>query len=100
MVTGRYYDTATPLSNGLVLFVGGYDSNDSQLASAELYDPASGTFTSTGTMTVARSAHTTTLLPNGTVLITSGDNNDTIQVYASAELYEQPSGSPIRSHAC
>ena len=45
MATGRYNDTATLLSNGKVLVTGGADPSGSPLSSAELYDPASNTWT-------------------------------------------------------
>ena len=48
MSTNRYFHTATLLPNGKVLIAGGY--NDSPHSSAELYDPATGTWTATGAM--------------------------------------------------
>ena len=63
--------TATLLPIGKVLVAGG--SNGSDLSSAELYDPASGTWTATGSLGTARSFHTATLLPNGKVLVAGGE---------------------------
>jgi hypothetical protein len=61
-------------------------------ASAELYDPASGTWTTTGSLTTARQGHTATLLPGGLVLVAGGfDSNFT--VLSSAELYDPANGS-------
>jgi hypothetical protein len=57
--------TATLLPNGKVLIAGGADSSPALLSSAELYDPASGTWRATGALNTARDFHTVTLLPNG-----------------------------------
>src|SRR5438105_13868270 len=62
--TARHGHTATLLPNGKVLVAGGF--NGSALASAELYDPASGGWTATGSLITARHSHTATMLPNGT----------------------------------
>ena len=75
------------LPNGKVLLAGG--SNGGALASAELYDPASGTWTATGSLGTAR--HTATLLPTGKVLVAGGSNSSGF--LASAELYDPASGT-------
>ncbi|HEY5472922.1 MAG TPA: kelch repeat-containing protein, partial [Candidatus Limnocylindrales bacterium] len=61
MASARGIHTATLLSGGRVLIAGGYNGL-ATLASAELYDPKSGTFSPTGSMTTARVYHTATLL--------------------------------------
>jgi hypothetical protein len=68
LATARLEHTATLLPNGKVLVAGGY-TGTTYLASAELYDPASGTWTATGSLVTARGIHTATLLPNGKVLV-------------------------------
>jgi WD40 repeat protein len=93
MTTGRQFATATLLPNGLVLVTGGYGcaAAGCYLASAELYNPATGTFALTGNMTTSRVAHTATLLPNGLVLVAGGIGSEGL--WASAELYDPATGS-------
>ena len=97
----RAYHTATLLPNGKVLVAGGSYNNGSIIfnrdvvtASAQLYDPASATWTDTGSMTSPRTGHTATLLPNGKVLVTGGYLMDSIGYHslASAELYDPATG--------
>ena len=88
--TARASHTSTVLNNGMVLIAGGYNGNI--LASAELYDPASRTFTSTGSLNNARIYHTATLLNNGKVLIVGGSDNNG-NILAGAELYNPATGT-------
>ena len=77
-----------------MLVTGGYISgygDVSVLASTELYDPASGTWSATGSLNTARLAHTATLLSNGKVLVAGG--GDFHSGLASAELYAPASGT-------
>jgi N-acetylneuraminic acid mutarotase len=90
ITTARAFQTATLLNNGKVLIAGG-QGNNGYLASAELYDPASNTWTSAGSMATARFLHTATLLNNGKVLIVGGFGNSGF--LASAELYDPISNS-------
>jgi N-acetylneuraminic acid mutarotase len=94
MTAARAGATTTLLSNGKVLVAGGYFIDGAgatvPLATAELYDPASGTFSATGSLANARYNHTATLLADGRVLIAGGAGNDV--ALASAELYDQATG--------
>ena len=72
--TARSVHTATLLPNGKVLVAGGLNTAASanSIAIAELYDPATNTWSPAGTMATARYAHTATLLPTGKVLVIGG----------------------------
>jgi len=83
--------TATVLQNGQVLVAGGVEAgvNMTVTSGAELYNPATGTWTPTGSMTTARFGHTATLLPNGQVLAAGG----ALFAGSSAELYDPAAGT-------
>ena len=90
--TAREDHTATLLNNGKVLLAGGFDGSNSASATAELYDPAAGTFSATGNLNTAREYHTATLLNNGKVLIVGGFDS-TNSATANAELYDPVAGT-------
>jgi hypothetical protein len=83
--------TLTALPNGQVLAAGGANYNWAPLATAELYTPATGTWTLTGSLHTARYYATATLLSNGQVLAAGGDGR--VGPLASAELYTPATGT-------
>jgi hypothetical protein len=91
---GRGYHTATLLPNGKVLVVAGSQSNHI-LASAELYDPRTRTWSPAGTLRMARSLQTATLLNSGKVLVVGGSPIQPMYLgsLATAELYDPQTNS-------
>jgi galactose oxidase-like protein len=81
--------TETRLQNGMVLVAGGTDGGT--LNSAELYNPATGVFTPTGSLIHARYDHTATLLNDGTVLIVGGFSSGDVR--QDNEIYNPATGT-------
>jgi N-acetylneuraminic acid mutarotase len=91
MAVGRVAPTATLLQNGKVLVAGGYGQlggGTGVVSSAELYDPATNSWSAAGILATARYVHTATLLASGKVLVTGGYNNLSGLTLSSAELYD------------
>jgi hypothetical protein len=94
----RISHTATLLPDGKVLIVGGsgfFGTEPFSLKEAELFNPATETFSATGSLSVARARHTATLLNNGTVLI-AGGLNEGGGSDRTAEIYDPATGSFTR----
>jgi hypothetical protein len=102
----RVFHTATLLQNGKVLVAGGFVfptipaglpnftpvPSPFRLSSSELYDPATGTWSPTGSLAATHAEHTATLLPNGKVLIGGGTSDD-FSIVHNAELYDPAAGT-------
>jgi CSLREA domain-containing protein len=105
----RKNHTATLLADGTVLIAGGRGENDlaPRFDSAEIYDPATGTFSYTGSMNEGRDLHSATRLHNGMVLVAGGGCCGFSSI-GSAEVYDPSQGifrttgsmlTPRRGHA-
>jgi hypothetical protein len=94
MTATRFSHTATLLSNGKVLISGGSTkgnfAGEASLASAEIFDAATGKFASTGSMAIARADHTATLLNDGTVLVSGGDPDNIMNLVTGTSIGSLP----------
>jgi trimeric autotransporter adhesin len=90
MTTPRYLDSVTLLNSGEVLLAGGLDSGGT-VPSAELYNPTTEAFASTGSLITPRSQHTGTLLNDGMVLLAGGLGDIEIAL-TNTELYNPAAG--------
>ncbi|MFE8600190.1 Kelch repeat-containing protein [Archangium violaceum] len=100
LIGGRESHTATLLPSGKVLVAGGYHPlgtdgwGSPYLATAELYDPGTGTWSPTGPLIQGRRGHTATLLPSGKVLVVGGSGDASSGgVSGTAELYDPETGT-------
>ncbi len=89
----------TPVVLDGVLLLGGADNTlipsgyHTTLATAEIYDPATGSFSPTGSMASARLGATVTALDNGEILVAGGHNAFSNRPLFSAELYDVKTGT-------
>lgn len=86
----QYGTTSTLLNDGRVLIAGG-SVGPTATAVVELYDPATGAFTATDSLSSTRQEHTATLLPDGNVLIAGGRNES--QHLNTAEIFDPVAGT-------
>ena len=95
LTSPRVFHTATLLADGRVLVVGGANVTFEGLffsTTAEVYDPESGTWSSTGEMNDTRAFHSTARLPDGKVLVvggvsdTDGDVDLVVKRYKNCDL--------------
>jgi hypothetical protein len=95
LVTPRFLHSATRLQSGKVLLAGGktpmFGDYFLPTTSAEIYDPATGLFTATGSLHGARAGHTATLLANGKVLIFGGEVGG--EVSHAIQTYDPATGT-------
>lgn len=89
LAQGRSGHTLTPLNDGTMLVVGGKDASG-YVATAEIFDPATGSSTVASGLLVARAGHTATALLDGRVLIVGGENSG--GPVGTAEVYDQKTG--------
>ena len=97
MTISREDHSTVLLNNGQVLAIGGttVDFNGVTVASTELYDPATGAWTATGSMLQGRERFTATLLQNGQLLVAGGDYYDGVNAgfLTECELYDSAVGT-------
>ncbi len=91
-----------PRVNKVLIVGGAANGDDNQHSSAELYDPATGRFSQTGSMHVPRSCFNAVLLRDGSVLVMGGASGGEFpnpNLEASAEIYDPGIGrfTPVGS---
>jgi Ca2+-binding RTX toxin-like protein len=103
MTTARWLAVAAPLPDGRALVAGGSDGSGNSLSSAEVFDPATNSFTSAGigSMSVQRSLAAAAPLPDGRVLVTGGGYSaahpPVSLTHSSAEVFNPATGTFSRA---
>jgi hypothetical protein len=92
MSTARTWHQSHQIAKGNVLVLGGVDANGNYLASADLYNYKTNTFSPTGSMTTPRALPTGTWLSGQGELLVTGGFNSTGSL-GSAELYNAAAGT-------
>lgn len=98
----RYAPAVTLLSSGDVLMAGGYNGGccsgpAGTFNTAEIYNRASNSWTSTGNMAERRLGHTAALLTSGKVLVAGGTIRDPVLPLNSAEIYDPATHTWLRT---
>ena len=106
MANVRWSHTATLLPDGRVLVAGGFQGAAGPNAqpvtdTAEIYDPATGTWTAVAPLNVRRALHSAALLPDGRVLVAGGRTCtqappavcDFTVVTTTAEIFDPATGT-------
>lgn len=96
----RSFDVATRLASGEVIVAGGYSlpaPTTPVTATAEVFDPTTGSWQITGSLTAPRAAmsfsHTAASLPDGRALAAGGNSAQSGPTQASADLYDPATGA-------
>ena len=100
LIAPRVVPTATLLADGRVLVIGGYgevSGSFGPLASAEIYDPSSVTWSGAGEMSTSRVGYTATVLSDGRVLVAGGASVPGGVPDRATEIYDPSTGSWSRA---
>jgi N-acetylneuraminic acid mutarotase len=94
MLNARFGHSMTLLRDRRVLVAGGDlpGGDNAQTRTAEIYDPSTGSWSATGSMNVARSFFSATLLADGRVLVAGGRTEPQGTLTVTAEIYDPATG--------
>lgn len=94
--TARKYHSATALTDGRILFAGGFDASGNPTNTTEIYDPATRSMSAGPTLNTARARHTAVLLNSNDVAFIGGIGAGSTALN-SIEIYRYtPAGDPTQ----